>query len=138
MLASEHGGRDWRYPDIAIDAKDRFVLGLQYSQCIRAVANAIAGKPQNTLSEASTNGAGDLPSGSVQDVDQIEQRTPKLDVTSPNWISASDTRMRKEAAVKSLKTMRNDKAALRNSVGTFGVDKVGRRWRKESAESKTV
>jgi hypothetical protein len=46
--------------------------------------------------------------------------------------------MKKEASVKSLKSMRNDKNAYKNADGTFGVDKTGRRWRKKSKDAKVV
>lgn len=68
----------------------------------------------------------------------LERATPPLDCNSSNWLKASDQRMRKEASVVSLRVLRNDKGAMKNVDGTFGVDKSGRRWRKVDQQSKSV
>jgi len=71
-------------------------------------------------------------------IKEIEDSTPALDENSTEWIRANNQRMKKEASIESLRTMRSDKLASRNETGTFGIDKAGRKWRKERGSSKTV
>ena len=48
--------------------------------------------------------------------------------------------MKNEASTESLKTMRHatSEGAVKNADKTFGIDKAGRRWRKDNKESTTV
>ena len=74
------------------------------------------------------------------DIAQLERSTPALDKNSADWIRANDRQMKSEASTDSLKTMRHatSEGALKNADGTFGVDKSGRRWRKDFKDSTIV
>ncbi|MEN0109289.1 MAG: hypothetical protein AAF805_01070 [Planctomycetota bacterium] len=73
-------------------------------------------------------------------IEEIEADTPALDKTSGEWLKAGDPKMRSEASTKSLRTLRSDTkaGAQKTEDGTFGVDRSGRRWRKDSAASTAV
>jgi len=73
-------------------------------------------------------------------IEELERDTPKLDKNNDQWLKANDKRMRREATVKSLKSMRNaiSHGARKSADGKFGIDKTGRYWRKESAAATTV
>jgi hypothetical protein len=73
-------------------------------------------------------------------VEEFERTTPPLDKSNGHWLRATDDLMKGEASVNSLKTMRNSKkdGATKTADGLFGIDKTGRRWRKESKVSTVI
>jgi len=67
----------------------------------------------------------------LDEVVRIEEETPPLNTQNRQWITASEAVAKGEAKnVGSLKSMRRQ--GRQNLDITFGVDKAGRKWRKES------
>jgi len=88
--------------------------------------NTIASDP----SDERGNGQGDI--------DSIEKEYPALDVHSSEWIHGTQVKKVDGLLPSSLKSMRHHEFAQKNKAGTFGIDKAGRVWRKESASAKKV
>ncbi len=93
----------------------------------RAQAGDDESKPMASTAEASPTNA------------ELLAAIPALDKASRDWISGAKN-LKAEAAADSLRAMRNSikQGAIKSADGTHGIDKSGRKWRKESTNSQTV
>lgn len=74
----------------------------------------------------------------LDELQRIEKDIPPLDTDSAEWLDQSQAKGQDNVSLDSLKTERSRPVGRRNLDGTFGVDKAGRVWRKESSSSKKV
>lgn len=76
----------------------------------------------------------------AEQVEWFEQSTPPLNLLSNEWVVAGEAARIDRVKIQALRTMRNavDEGAMKSADRKFGVDKSGRKWRKEKVDSKLV